>query len=120
MSHKKKIIFISVFILICLCAGIYAVFFRPPQPTISVVMSTYNRAYALPTSVDSILNQTYGDFEFIIVNDGSTDNTAQVLAAYADKDKRIRVLTNKQNKGLIYSLNRGLDAARGKYIARMD
>lgn len=91
-----------------------------PRPMVSVVMSTYNRADLLPRAVDSVLNQTFKDFEFIIVLDGSTDDSLEILKSYAQIDKRIRVLENDGNKGLIYSLNRGLDAARGKYIARMD
>lgn len=89
-------------------------------PTVSVVLSTYNRANALPTAIESILNQTFTDFEFILINDGSTDNTEQVILSYAAKDPRIVYLKNETNQGLIYSLNRGIDAARGKYIARMD
>ncbi len=93
----------------------------PHRPTISVVMSTYHRADTeLPKAIDSILNQTYRDFEFIIINDGSPDQTATVLQQYQDKDPRIRIITNDTNIGLIASLNKGLDAARGKYIARMD
>lgn len=90
------------------------------RPAISVVMSTYNRAAFLPRAIDSILKQTFTDFEFIIINDGSPDETAKILRLFTVKDKRIRVITNEQNKGLIYSLNRGLDEARGKFIARMD
>lgn len=90
------------------------------DPKVSVVMSTYNRAEALPIAIDSILNQTMPDFEFIIVDDGSTDDTAKVIQKYAQKDRRIVFLKNEENKGLIYSLNRGLDNARGQYIARMD
>lgn len=89
-------------------------------PKISVVMSTYNRAHLLPHAVESILNQSFKDFEFIIIDDGSTDNTAQILSAYKYLDKRVKVLTNEKNRGLVYSLNRGLKAAKGKYIARMD
>ncbi|MBQ9089587.1 MAG: glycosyltransferase family 2 protein [Alphaproteobacteria bacterium] len=95
------------------------------KPTISVIMSTYNRTDSygedlLSRSVNSILRQTYKDFEFIIINDGSDDKTAEVLKRFAQQDKRIIVLTNPQNKGLPYSLNKGLDIAKGKYIARMD
>ena len=89
-------------------------------PTVSIVMSTYNRAEALPHAIESMLEQTYGDFEFIIIDDGSTDNTSEQIKYYAQKDSRIVHLKNEQNRGLIYSLNRGLDAARGKYIVRMD
>ncbi len=90
------------------------------KPAISVVMSTYNRESLLPTAIETILNQTFKDFEFIIINDGSIDKTAEVLAHYAQKDKRIQVITNEKNLGLIDSLNKGLAVAKGKYIARMD
>ncbi len=90
------------------------------KPLVSVVMSTFNRAQALPDAIESILKQTFQDFEFIIIDDGSTDDTWNVIQSYAEKDSRIVALRNERNKGLIYSLNRGLDVARGKYIARMD
>ena len=70
--------------------------------------------------MDSILNQTEKDWEFIICDDGSTDGTAGILRQYAERDSRIRVLTNAGNRGLPYSLNRCLAESRGKYIARMD
>lgn len=90
------------------------------KPVISVVLSTWNRDYGLNTSIESILNQSFDDFEFIIINDGSTDNTDAIIKAYAKKDPRIIYLKNDKNMGLIYSLNRGLKAAKGTYIARMD
>ena len=89
-------------------------------PTVSVVMSTYNREKSIKGAIDSILNQTMPDFEFIIVDDGSTDNTPNILEEYAKKDKRIIVLRNNKNMGIVAGLNKGLDKARGKYIARMD
>lgn len=89
-------------------------------PKISVVMSTYNRADIVGDAIESVLNQTEPDFEFIIIDDGSEDNTFDVLKQYAKKDKRIKALRNETNKGLIYSLNRGLDVAKGQLIARMD
>lgn len=120
---KKCIIILIPIVSICLFL-IYHLTKNPTyltkNPTVSVVMSTYNRANMLPTAIESILNQTVKDFEFIIVNDGSKDNTAQVLDSYAQKDKRIKVITNETNLGLIESLNKGLDLAKGKYIARMD
>lgn len=113
-----KKVFIAIFlILIISMAGIS---FYWKRPTVSVVMSTYNRADLMPKAVQSILDQTYKDFEFIIVNDGSKDNTRALLKELAAKDKRIKVLENDKNRGLIYSLNRGIAAARGTYIARMD
>ena len=90
------------------------------EPIISVVMSTYNRADFLPKAIESILDQTFKDWEFIIINDGSTDQTATILDEYAARDSRIKVLTNPQNRGLVWSLNLGLDNARGEFIARMD
>ena len=85
---------------------------------ISVILPAYNVQDTIGESIDSILSQTFTDFELIIINDGSQDNTEEVILAYSDK--RIRYYQNEQNKGLIYTLNRGLDLAQGKYIARMD
>ena len=87
------------------------------MPRVSVVMAVYNGERFLRQAVDSILSQTYTDFEFIIIDDGSTDGTAVILDSYVDP--RLRVLT-QQNMGLVKSLNRGVDMARGEYIARMD
>jgi len=89
-------------------------------PKVSVLMAVYNCERYLPQAIDSILNQTYSNFEFLIVNDGSTDNTGDILARYADRDQRIIVIRNEANVGLTQSLNRGLEIAQGKYIARMD
>ncbi len=86
-------------------------------PLISVVMSVYNGEQYLCEAIESILNQTFKDFEFIIINDGSTDETLKIIKSY--KDPRI-VLINRKNKGLITSLNEGVKKARGKYIARQD
>lgn len=87
------------------------------RPKISVVMSVYNGEKHLKKAIDGILSQTYKDFEFIIIDDGSTDSTSQILAAY--KDKRMRIIT-QSNHGLVYSLNKGVRLARGIYIARQD
>jgi len=87
-------------------------------PPISVVMAVYNAELFLREAIDSILSQSFRDFEFIIVNDGSTDGSARIIADY--RDPRIIVLDNGKNRGLIDSLNAGLERARGKYIARMD
>lgn len=90
---------------------------RPPL--VSVVMTVYNGEKYLAAAVESILGQTFRDFEFIIIDDGSTDKTPELLNAFAAKDARISVL-RQPNHGLCYSLNRGCAAAHGKYIARMD
>ncbi len=115
MKKLPKICFYIGVLIVSFKTGIYL-----SEPKISVIMPTYNRAELLPRAINSILWQTYKDFEFIIVDDGSTDDTARLLKEYADKDKRIRILRNEKNKGIAYSRQRGLDAARGKYIAVMD
>lgn len=81
-------------------------------------MPVYNSAAYLQLAINSVLQQSFTDFELIIVNDGSTDNSELIISSY--KDERIVYLKNEQNKGLIYTLNKGIDAARGQYIARMD
>lgn len=89
------------------------------MPKISVIMSVYNGEKFLKESVLSILNQTYADFEFIIINDGSTDLSLEILRGFEEKDKRIRLIS-RENKGLTPSLNEGIKLAQGEYIARMD
>ena len=86
--------------------------------TVSVLMPAYNAAEHIREAIDSILEQTFTDFEFLIINDGSTDNTVDIISEY--DDPRIKLVHNDGNKGLIYSLNYGLEIAQGKYIARMD
>jgi glycosyltransferase involved in cell wall biosynthesis len=83
-------------------------------------MCVYNRANYLPEAVESILNQTFIDFEFIILDDGSTDNSLEIIREYAQKDDRIRVVVNDENIGIAKSANKGIALARGEYIARMD
>lgn len=88
------------------------------QPDISVVMSVYNAEKYLREAIDSILQQSFREFEFIIVNDGSKDGSLSIIQSY--NDPRIRLIDNEGNKGLIYSLNTAFKSATGKYIARMD
>lgn len=88
------------------------------SPRVSVVMAVYNGEKYLREALDSILAQTFTDFEFIIVNDGSTDATSQIIEEF--DDDRIRLIQNQLNIGLTLSLNRGLEVATGEYIARMD
>lgn len=90
------------------------------NPKISVIMSVYDGEKYLDESILSILNQTFKDFEFIIINDCSTDNSLYIIKQYAKKDKRIVLIENEENIGLTKSLNKGLKIAKGKYIARMD
>lgn len=91
---------------------------KPQNPKISVIMSVYNGTPYLKEAVDSILSQTYKNFEFIIVDDASSDNSWQYLKNL--KDKRIKLIKNEKNLGLATSLNRALKIASGEYIARMD
>lgn len=88
------------------------------SPLVSVVMSVYNGEHYLREAIDSVLHQSFTDFEFIIINDGSADKSLSIIQSY--NDKRIILIDNEGNKGLIYSLNKGLEIAKGKYIARMD
>lgn len=88
-------------------------------PEVSVVMAVHNTIQYLPEAVESILSQTYRNFEFIIIDDGSTDGSDIWLAEKAKMDTRIR-LVRQENIGLTKSLNRGLSLAKGKLIARMD
>jgi len=93
------------------------------NPTISVIMSAYNSEKYIAEAIKSILNQTFKDFELIIFEDGSTDNTKKIVQKYSKKDKRIIPVYNKKNigyVGFIKNLNKGLKIAKGKYIARMD
>jgi glycosyltransferase involved in cell wall biosynthesis len=89
-----------------------------PAPVISIVMPFYNAAPYLAEAVKSILDQTFSNFEFIIINDGSTDGSEKIIQSFSDK--RIKYIVNPENRGLVYSLNKGLDAAEGSLIARMD
>lgn len=86
--------------------------------SVSVLMPVYNAASCVRQAMDSILAQTYSDFELVIVNDGSTDDTLSILRSYSDS--RIRILNLPQNKGLVAALNTGLDQIRADYIIRMD
>ena len=89
-------------------------------PMISVIMSVYNSELYLREAIDSILDQTYSEFEFIITDDCSTDKSLRILEEYSKKDCRIVLLKNSENIGLTKSLNKMIEIAKGKYIARMD
>lgn len=90
------------------------------NPKISVIMSSRNGEKYLKEAIDSILAQTFGDFEFLITDDGSTDLTPIILDEYAKKDQRIKIITNPQCLGLTKSLNNAILKAQGDFIARMD
>lgn len=118
--NMNKKIYLLFLLLICCIIGVIAHKVHFSKPLVSVILTTYNRAGLLPNAINSILAQTYQNFELIIINDGSTDNTKNVIEEYASKDKRIKHIENNGNKKIIYSQNRGLSLAKGKYIAWID
>ena len=87
-----------------------------PTPRVSVIMPTFNRAHCLERAIDSVLDQTFRDYELIVVDDGSTDHTADLLKRYGDSLKSI----HQQNRGVSAARNTGIRAARGELIALLD
>ncbi len=85
-------------------------------PKLSVILPNYNHAAYLPRCVEAILNQTYTDLELVVIDDASTDNSREVLADYARRDPRVKFHVNPKNSGVIATLNRALDLARGEYV----
>ncbi len=91
------------------------------KPKVSIIMSVYNCSKTIRECIGSILSQTYTDWEFIICDDASTDNTLEIATEYSENYRgKFVILHNEQNRRLAYSLNRCLEVARGEYIARMD
>ena len=90
------------------------------SPQITVIVPVYNTARYLPDCLDSILSQSMKDFEILAVNDASTDNSPDILAEYAAKDSRVRIVNHETNKGLLAGRLSGIRAARGKYIMFLD
>jgi glycosyltransferase involved in cell wall biosynthesis len=90
------------------------------KPLISIIMPVYNAEAYLNTAIKSIVWQTYKNWELILINDGSTDESATILTKWAKKDSRIRILSQDTNKGLAYTLNSGVAEAKGPMLARMD
>ena len=89
-------------------------------PEISLIMSVYNGEDYLSEAIESVLNQTFKDFELIVINDCSTDKTSEILKSFEELDNRVKVHTNEVNLRLPSSLNKAMALATGKYIARMD
>jgi len=92
---------------------------KDATPLISVVLPVYNGEKYLVEAIDSILSQTFVDFELILIDDGSTDGSNRILQKYGNSDARLSVYT-RENRGLVATLNEGIELARGKWIARMD
>lgn len=91
---------------------------RESKPLVSVIMPAYNSEKYIGEAIESILNQTFDDFELIVIDDCCTDKTAEVVKQF--EDDRIVFVQNKVNKGFLYGLNYGIEIAKGKYIARLD
>ncbi|MEX0774378.1 MAG: glycosyltransferase [Phycisphaeraceae bacterium] len=89
------------------------------EPQVSVLMPVYNDRRYLPAAIESILRQTFKDFELIVIDDGSTDGSEEILRGYAERDARVR-LVRRPNKGYVYSLNEAIGMARAPLLARMD
>lgn len=87
-------------------------------PAISVVMTAFNATLYIKDAIQSILDQTFSDFEFIIINDGSTDNTLAIAKSF--NDSRLRIFSNDKNLGMAANFNKGIALSRGEFIARMD
>jgi glycosyltransferase involved in cell wall biosynthesis len=93
---------------------------KSKSPLVSVLMPAYNAEKYIDEAISSILNQTFSDFEFIIIDDNSSDKTASIIEKYKKKDRRIIALHNTTNLKMAKALNRGIKSAKGKLIARMD
>jgi len=90
------------------------------MPLISVILPTYNAADYLPSCLDSLIAQSLPDFEIVVVDNDSQDSTREILTSYAAREPRLRLLRNEQRLSFAQALNQGLDAAQGRYVARMD
>jgi len=87
-------------------------------PSISIIIISYNSGKFISRAIESVFAQTFGDFELIIINDGSTDNTKEIISSF--EDNRIKYFENEANRGIVFSRNRGLKLARGNYIGMLD
>lgn len=90
------------------------------MPKVSVLLPVYNGEKYLGEAIESVLSQTFADFEFLILDDGSRDGSREIIGKYQKKDRRVRSLPNAKNLGVEKTLNRGVELARGEYIARID
>jgi len=90
------------------------------MPLVSVIMKSYNHEKFIAECIESVLGQDFGDFELIIVDDASTDGSRQIIDSYAAKDHRIQVIFHEVNKGISNTVNDGIDAARGQFVAQID
>lgn len=90
------------------------------RPLVTVFVPCYNAGRFISETIDSVLTQTYRNFELLIIDDGSADNSREIIEAYAARDERIHIYYNECNRGVAYTRNRGIEEAQGKYLAVMD
>jgi glycosyltransferase involved in cell wall biosynthesis len=90
------------------------------EEIISIILPVYNAKNTIKRCIDSIIQQTEKDWKLVVINDGSTDGTKDILNYYEDKFENISICNLKKNMGLVYALNKGLELSKGKFIARMD
>ena len=90
------------------------------KPLVSIIMPVYNEEASIKKAIKTVIDQTYKKFELIVIDDGSTDGTSNIVKTLQELDERIIYLRNEENRGTTYSLNRGLRKASGEYIARID
>ena len=121
MKHPGRILLYFVFAAGVIFAALESLYiYKKTHPAISVVMAVYNSEKYLDDAIQSVLTQTFDDFEFIIVNDASTDNSQKIIDKYAAQDSRIRTFQNAENSGAATTRNEGLKHIRGKYTLVMD
>lgn len=117
MTHKIRV-FLIIYVAVCMMTyGVLRYFFA--KPMFSIIISVYNYEKYLPDAIQSVLNSTEKDFELIIVNDGSTDRSLQIMRNFAEKDTRIQVI-NQENQGLSIARNNAMKKARGSYFWFVD
>ncbi len=90
------------------------------MPKVSIILATRNNCLYIMEAVESVLKQSYSNWELIVIDDQSTDNTSEVLQIYTESDKRIKYIKNAKRKGLVKSLNKGIKLSTGQYIGRID
>ncbi|HEX7139030.1 MAG TPA: glycosyltransferase family A protein [Vicinamibacterales bacterium] len=92
----------------------------PRTPKVTILVPVFNRERFVAEAIGSVVGQGFGDFELLLVDDGSTDRTGEILRELGRRDARVKVVTSEGNEGIPRALNKGLAHARGEYIARLD
>ena len=121
MKMRKIILFICLFIACVSVVWIKNMFFVPKtEPLVSIIVAVYNRESFVDKTIKSILNQTYKNFELLVIDDGSKDASFEIVSQFAKKDLRVKVIQLPYNQGVSAARNMGLKLAKGKYIATLD